>query len=162
MDSPLQPADVISNLRGRSWRESQIPEDLKKFKVSSLVVESKGLGFEMYWNGLISPFYNPLCFGIVQPYGEGSRIRAGFKLNSKLFRFFGAAAFCALILLLGNPSVWEFALSALMLSTVAYPLLKNRTREPMRTRLIEALTEAAKAPKRIADPFSTVISTNGP
>ena len=162
IDSELQPADVIANLGSRGWRESQIPEDLKKFKVTSLAVERKGLEFEMYWNGAISPFYNPVCFGIVQPYGNGSRIRAGFKLNSKMFRFFAVVAFSALIFPLPNPSLWELALSGLMLSTIAYPLLKNRTREPMRTRLIDVLTEAANAPKRIADPFSAVMSTNGP
>jgi hypothetical protein len=80
IDSPFPPPDVLDNLRarGREWRESAVPEDLKKLTVRNLAVATNGSTFQMQWTGNVSPLYNPLCFGTVQPYGNGSRIRAGF------------------------------------------------------------------------------------
>jgi hypothetical protein len=85
IDSAFPPSDILGNLRarGREWRESAVPADLKKFTVRNLVVETDGPTFQMGWIGNISPLYNPLCFGTIQPYGTGSRIRAGFRQSGK-------------------------------------------------------------------------------
>src|SRR5437868_4471029 len=52
MDSALPPSAVIENLeaRGREWRESAIPDDVREF-ASSLAVQVEGSEFKMKWSG---------------------------------------------------------------------------------------------------------------
>jgi hypothetical protein len=154
-DSPLQPAVVLENLctRGREWRESAIAENLRKHKVGKLFVEIEGSQFEMRW-GAANPFFNPTCFGTVQPYGEGSRIRAGFKLYKRDFVFMGAAFTGAVFpLVMGMWSTFYVGYFAVMVILLSPMVLKNRTSEPMRTRLIEALESAAGRSTSANDAF---------
>ncbi len=155
-DSPLQPAVVLENLRerGREWRESAIAEEFRKHKVGKLLVEIEGAGFQMRW-APFNPFYNPMCFGTVQPYRDGSRIRAGFKLYKRDFVFMGAAFSGAVFpLLMGFWSTFYVASFALMVILLSPMILKNRTSEPMRTRLIEVLEIAAGRSTTANDAFS--------
>jgi hypothetical protein len=158
IDSSLPPAAVLENLRtrGREWRESAVPEDLRNFKVQTLGVEIKGSEFQMYWLGRISPFYNPLCFGTVEQTANGSRISAGFKLTRHEFIFMGAAlGGAALPLLLGMWTTFYVGYFVVMLILLAPMVMKNRTAEPMRTRLIEVLTNAAGQSTSANDSLST-------
>ena len=146
IDSPLPPAAVLENLRarGREWRESAVPEDLRKFKVQTLAVEIEGSEFRMHWPANVSPFYNPLCYGTVEQIGNGSRITAGFKRAPREVLLIVALASMALVpMLLGSTSRIQWLLGALMLACLVPAVLMNRTSEPMRTRLIEVLTNAA-------------------
>jgi hypothetical protein len=158
IDSPLPPAAVLENLRarGREWRESAVPEDLRKFKVQTLGVEITGSQFQMHWLGNISPFYNPLCYGTVEQAGNGSRITAGFKLAPREVLLIVALASMALLpMLLGSTSSIQWLLSVFMLACLAWAALKNRTSEPMRARLIEVLTNAAGQSTSANDSLST-------
>jgi hypothetical protein len=148
IDSPLRPAVVLENLRvrGKEWRESAVPEDLRKLKIGSLSVEIEGSQFQMRWLGDTNPFYNPLCFGTAQPYGDGSRIRAGFKLTTKDFLIVGCVAAMPVLGLLGRQSIFNWVLVGIMVMLLIYTAARNRSAEPMRTRLIEVLTNAAKGP----------------
>lgn len=164
IDSALPPGDVIENLRlrGKEWRESAVPADLRKFKVMSLGVTVEDSRFEMAWLGDISPFYNPVCFGSVEQVGTGSRIKAGFKLNARNLMMMGGYAVMAILPLIGGGSTFSWILSGIMFATLAAMAARNRSAEPMRTRLIEALTSAAQQPARNSAPFSTMMSANGP
>ena len=146
IDSPLRPAVVLENLRarGREWRESAVPEDLRKFKVQTLTVEIEGSQFQMRWLGSPNPFYNPRCFGTVQPYGDGSRVRAGFKLDPKDFRILGLTAAMVIIGVLGPHSTFNWVLFGAMAIFTIFIAARNRSAEPMRARLIEVLANAAK------------------
>ena len=158
IDSPLPPAAVLENLRvrGREWRDSAVPEDLRKFKVQTLGLEITGSEFQMHWLGNISPFYNPLCYGTVEQAGNGSRITAGFKRALRQVLLIVALASMALLpILLGSTSRIQWLLSVLMLACLALAVLKNRTSEPMRTRLIEVLTNAAGQSTSADDSLST-------
>jgi len=158
IDSLLPPAAVLENLRarGRQWRQSAVPEDLRKFKVYSLGVETTGSEFQMYWLGRISPFYNPLCFGTVEQTANGSRISAGFKLSRREFIFIGAALGGAVLpLLLGMWTTVYVGYFVVMLMLLAPMVMKNRTAEPMRARLIEVLANAAGQSTTANDAFST-------
>ena len=158
IDSLLPPAAVLENLRarGRQWRQSAVPEDLRKFKVYSLGVETTGSEFQMYWLGRISPFYNPLCFGTVEQTANGSRISAGFKLTRHEFIFIGAALGGAVLpLLLGRWTTFYVGYFVVMLILLAPMVMKNRTAEPMRARLIEVLANAAGQSTTANDAFST-------
>src|SRR6266704_175033 len=48
IDSPLPPAVVLDNLRarGRQWRESTVPDDLRKLGIINLEVDTRGAQFE--------------------------------------------------------------------------------------------------------------------
>ena len=158
IDSPLPPAAVLENLRarGREWRESAVPEDLRKFKVRILGVELTGSEFRMHWVGDISPFYNPMCYGTVEQAGNGSRITAGFKLSPREVRLIVALASMALLpILLGSTSRIQWLWGMFMLASLAWAVLKNRTSEPMRARLIEVLTNAAGESTSANDSLST-------
>jgi hypothetical protein len=164
IDSTLQPADVIENLRirGKEWRESAVPEDLRKFKVTGLGVTTKGSEFELYWGGDISPFYNPVCFGSVEAVGTGSRISAGFKLHARTILMMGALAAMAIMPLIGGGSTFSWILAGVMFALLVAGAVKNRSAEPMRARLIETLASAARQPAKNGLPFCMAMSTNGP
>jgi hypothetical protein len=164
IDSAVPPAEVIENLRirGKEWRESAVPEDLRKFKVTGLSVTAKGLEFELYWGGDISPLYNPVCFGSVEPVGTGSRINAGFKLHARNILMIGGFASMAIMPLIGGGSTDSWLLAGVMFAILLATVVKNRTAEPMRARLIEMLANAAQQPVKNGLPFSTAMSTNGP
>lgn len=162
IDSPLPPPVVLENLRarGREWRESSVPEDLRKFKVQTLTVEIEGSQFRMRWFGGPNPFYNPWCFGTVQPYGEGSRIRAGFKLSAREFLVIGAIVALAVLRLLGRRSIVNWMLFGAMVMLAIFTWARNRSAEPMRARLIEVLANTARQPAPNSSPQSMTMSTN--
>lgn len=165
IDSPFPPPDVLENLRtrGREWRESAVPEDLKKFTVRNLAVATDGSTFQMQWAGNVSPLYNPLCFGTVQPYGNGSRIRAGFRLNRRALIAIGyLPAMVVVSLVGGDRSTVIWVLVAIAIVIVAFTFGWNRTSEPMRARLVEVLATAAQEPAGSHSAFPKAMSTNGP
>jgi hypothetical protein len=146
IDSPFPPSDVLENLRarGREWRESAVPQDLKEVKAQTLDVKIEGAQFEIRWVGVWNPFFNPLCFGTVQPYGDGSRIRAGFKLSPRGLRLFGVYASLVIVTVLGPPSTFKWVFSASLAILLIFIALRRRGPEPMRARLIENLAKAAR------------------
>jgi hypothetical protein len=146
IDSPSPPEVVLENLRerGREWRESAMPESVKKAKVVGLKLEITGAEFEMRWLARSNPLYNPLCYGIVQPYGQGSRIRAGFRVDQKAFWMlmlpFASIALSFFI----HAEFWYGVLAGLFVIYTAFLLLTRRTPEPMRSALIEVIERVAR------------------
>ena len=147
IDSPLLPPAVIENIRarGKDWPESAIPDDLRKFKVRSLAVEIDGSQFEIRWVGNISPLYNPVCFGIVEPYGDGSRIRGGFKLQGRLLSFLYYVATAAIVAFLISQLDRDWQIFTAIIAVLLFIAAINGRREPKRAALIEVLTTAARA-----------------
>jgi hypothetical protein len=65
------------------------------------------------------------------------------------------ASMAVLPILLGSTSRIQWLLGVFMLACLAWALLKNRTSEPMRTRLIEVLANAAGQSTSANDSLST-------
>ena len=108
-------------------------------------MEIEGSQFQLRWQGdATNPFHNPRCFGSVQAYGDGSRIRAGFKLFAKDFVMVGCGMGSAVLILLGGRTVSSFAFAAIFLAILISMGARNRTAEPLRARLIEVLAKAAE------------------
>ena len=146
--SPLEPAAVKENLtaRAKEWRESAIPVDLRTFKVHSLLVNGRDSYFESHWIGHVSPFYNPVCFGTIEPAGSGSRITVRFKRDENDILPMVAWALSAIFYVITEPSTFSWVNVVVLLIAITYTSLRNRASEPMRTRLIEVLTTAAQQP----------------
>ena len=163
MDSALQPAELIRNIetRGKEWRESTVPLPLRKF-ASGLGVQINGVEFRMKWSGSAG---SPVCFGTVYPYGDGSRIRAGFKLDLKEYAFLLVVTFLAVFQALEDRLIFAWVLVGffgLLWLYTGISLVRRRSGEPMRTQLIEVLKTAAQhKPERTEVPFP-MVSTNGP
>ncbi|GAC1409930.1 MAG: hypothetical protein NVSMB53_03130 [Gemmatimonadaceae bacterium] len=60
IDSTFPPSDVLENLRarGREWRESALPQDLRG-SAQTLDVKIESGRFEMHWIGGGNPFFKP-------------------------------------------------------------------------------------------------------
>lgn len=150
IDSPLPPDIVLDRLRKwkDEWRVSAMPESMRKSKIVGLKMKIDGAQFEMRWLSRSNPLYNPLCYGIVQPYGEGSRIRAGFRIDQKAFWMlmvpFGAIALSFFI----HADYWYGAIGGAMLIYTAFLLVTRRTPEPMRSALVEVLEKVARQPRQ--------------
>jgi hypothetical protein len=162
--SPFEPAVVLENLRARQreWRQSSVPEALKPYKVGSLAVDVSGSEFSLRWVGSTSPFYNPVCFGTVEAAGQGSRIKAGFKLDLKAIFSVSFLVPMAILQLVGDGSLvsWIILAAALLLLV---PLARGSSHKaPLRAHLIEVLTTAARQKAVTSSPFSSTMSTNGP
>jgi hypothetical protein len=155
IESPIPATDVIENLRarGKQWRPTAVPADLQRFKVESLVVAITDLDFEICWSGDISPFYNPVIFGEVEPTIHGSRIRAGFGISRRAIYLMTLYAIMAILPLLDGGRLLTWILAALMAITLSIAAFHNRNDEPMRTRLVEVLATAATSRK--AGPLSS-------
>ena len=147
IDSPLPPSAVIENIRsrGKDPRESAIRDDLRQLKVTGLAVEIDGSQFEIRWVGNISPLYNPVCFGVVEPYGDGSRIRAGFKLQGRLLSFLYYIAAAAIVAVLISQLDRDWQIFTAIIAVLIFIAAINGRREPKRAALIEVLTTAARA-----------------
>ena len=80
--SALKSDQVLDNLRarGREWRESAIPEELRKIGVRGLSVQLDDDTFAMRWSGNVSPIYSPALKGAIEDTKSGSEIAAGFGL----------------------------------------------------------------------------------
>ncbi|MGH7603360.1 MAG: hypothetical protein ACRENK_05090 [Gemmatimonadaceae bacterium] len=151
IDSPLIAAEVIKNLRirGKEWRPSVMPEDLRKLKISKLAVKTEGSDFEIRWVGDLNPFYNPVIFGRVESRGSGSRIEASFKLNRRNILVTVVLPLAMVVMgLAEDPNPVWLVFSALMIIIVSIIIVRKRTDEPMRARLIEVLNTAARPDAR--------------
>jgi hypothetical protein len=155
VESPIPATDVIENLRarGKQWRTATVPEDLKRFKVERLDVGINDLEFEIHWAGDISPFYNPVIFGEVEPTIHGSRIRAGFGISRRTIFLITLYAIMAILPLLNGAPPFTWILAAFMATSLSIWTFRNRNDEPMRTRLVEVLATAATSRK--AGPLSS-------
>ena len=129
--------------------------------MQTLFVETEGSHFQMKWLGSANPFFNPACFGTVQPYGEGSRIRAGFQVSRKEVLLLALPLMQVGILLLGERTAFTWALVALLGVALLFIALRNRNAEPLRAQLIEVLSTAARQ-ATAADPAPAIMRTNGP
>jgi hypothetical protein len=156
IESPIPATDVIENLRarGKQWRASAVPDDLKRFKVETLEVTIDDLEFEIRWFGDVSPFYNPVILGEIEPTIKGSRIRAGFGISRRTIFLMTLYAIMAILPLLnGGGDRLTWILAAVMAVALSIWALHNRSDEPMRSRLVEVLATAATSRK--AGPISS-------
>jgi hypothetical protein len=152
IDSPLTPAEVIEKLRvrGKEWRKSALPEDLREFRIEKLAVKTEGSEFEISWEGDTNPLYNPVSFGKLEPRGSGSQIKAAFKLNRRTITAFVVLPLAMVAIGVSlHPDTVSVVLSAFMLIAVSIMFVRKRTDEPMRTRLIEVLEAAARPDARL-------------
>jgi hypothetical protein len=141
IDSHLTPEAVLRNIRATG--HAVIPEDLAKLKVSKMSVMTRGSTFEMHWVGPINPLFYYMCVGEIVPTENGCRVNAVLKKDRRAILFWASIALMGVLALMGPRSTVDLILSAFMLSLVAFVLLRRRTAEPMRTRLVEALESAA-------------------
>jgi hypothetical protein len=162
--SPFEPDVVLENLRarGREWRASAVPEDLRPYNVTNLTADVSGSEFALRWVGSASSFYSPVCFGVVERTSQGSSIKARFKRDLKAIKP---------ILFLFPLAILQFASdrSAVTgLLVVAWVLIlasmaRGRNHKgPLCARLIDVLTTAARQKPTDGSPFSSTMSTNGP
>jgi hypothetical protein len=150
IESPIPATDVIENLRARAkeWRAAAVPEDLKKFKVERLDAVIDDLDFEIRWVGDVSPFYNPVIYGQVEPTIHGSRIRAGFGISRRTIFIMTLYAIAAILPLLNGGDRFTWILAAFMATSLSIWAFRNRSDQPMRTRLVEVLATAATSSRR--------------
>jgi hypothetical protein len=146
--SPLKSEQVLNNLkqRGREWRESVLPPDLRNAGVKNLSVETKGDGFTLQWVGGASVLYNPAFIGsVIDVAGGGSEISGhiGRKIPQPLAIVVLVAlpfqAFLTSSVLLG----WTSA--AVILWTLFHLLwTKRRGTEALEPNLLRVIEEAAR------------------
>ena len=142
--SPLKPEVVIDNLR-RADHDVIVPEELKEFGVTDLSAEVKDSQFEVHWiaeSGVASP----RCRGSVRAAENGSRIALRFSAGPLDGMLIAYLPLMAIVGILAGRSPWYWA--ALAGITVALFVMGNRNRgaQPMRERLIQLISIAAKAP----------------
>ena len=141
--SPLKPEVVLNNLR-RSDHDVTVPEELKEFGVTDLSAEVKGSHFEIHWvadKGVASP----RCRGSVSGVESGSRIAAKFIASPIDALLIAYLPLMAIVGILVGRSRWYWV--ALAGITVALLVISKRNRgaQPMRARLIQLVSIAAKA-----------------
>jgi hypothetical protein len=162
--SPLEPAEVVANLRarGKEWRESAVPKDLRKFKVRSLYVRISDLKFDLGWSGNVSPIHNPICFGTLEPIANGTRITARFGRELRpllpMFLFIAISSIDVAINPRPGPSILLGVFVILLLSM----LVRRKNVERLRDRLIDVIAAAAQPPVARESPVFGRMSTNGP
>ena len=105
-------------------------------------------------SGGANSLYNPVCFGTVEPYGNGSRIRAGFKLDLRDIAAVGLLPAMTALALLGRRSTFNWVLFAISLILLVVLAVRNRGAEPMRARLIEVLSNAANQARKPGLPYT--------
>jgi hypothetical protein len=136
-------------MRGGESRESSVPDDLRKIGVSGLSVSLSGNEFTAQWQGRISPLYNPVCFGAVDPTDAGSRISAWFKLRPRDI----VAAFCLVAVPAAAIATGRSPVRLLyfcVIGAILAILLGGRGKpERLRTHLLEVLNEAAVSSRRL-------------
>jgi hypothetical protein len=162
--SALTPADVLGNLRvrGSEWRESSVPDDLRTIGVSGLNVSLSGSEFTAQWLGQISPLWNPVCFGVVDPTDEGSRISAWFKLRPRDI----VAALCLIAVpaaaVATGPSPVHLLYLCVIGAILAILLWGRGKPERLRTHLLDVLNEAALRSRSDNPAFTRSLATDGP
>lgn len=162
--SPFEPAVVLENLRarGREWRESAVPEDLRQYKVTSLAVDVSGSEFSLRWVGNTSPLHNPVYFGSVETTGQGSRIHARFKRDLKALHPLFFLFPLAIVQVVSHQSAVTWLLLAAWLLILGSMARGSNRKGLLRARLIDVLTTAAQQRGTKGFPFANTMSTNGP
>ena len=160
--SPLEPADVVANLRarGKEWRESSIPDDLRKLKVGSLSVSISDMTFDLCWYGSVSPFYNPVCSGTVEPTTNGTRITARFRRDLRTVMPYFLMVALLIIQVAIEPRPIPVIILGIFVVLFA-GMVRGKSKVPrLRAGLIDVLTTAAQPP--VAHPSVRMMSANGP
>ena len=160
--SPLAPAEVIANLRarGKEWRESSVPDDLKKLKVGPLGVIVSDMKFDMCWSGNVSPFHNPVCSGTVEPTTNGTRITARFRRNLQSVMPYFLMVGLLIVQVAIEPRPIPLLLLAIFLIIFVGMAMGKSKVPPLRAGLIDVLTTAAQPP--VANHSVRMMSANGP
>ena len=161
--SPLQPADVIANLsaRGKEWRESSVPDDLRKLKVGSLCVSISDTKFDLFWSGNVSPFYNPVCSGTVEPTTNGTRINARFRRDLRTVMPYFLMVGILIIQVAIEPRPIPVIILGIFVILFAGMARGKSKVPPLRAGLIDVLTTAAQPPVAKHHVVRSM-STNGP
>ena len=160
--SPLEPDEVVANLRarGNEWRESSVPDDLRKLKVGSLCVSISDMTFDLYWSGSVSPFYNPVCSGTLESTRNGTRITARFRRDLRTVMPYFLMVGILILQVAIKPRPIPLILLAIFLMLFAGMAMGKSKVGPLRAGLIDVLTTAAQPP--VAIPAVRMMSTNGP
>ena len=160
--SPLDPAEVIANLRarGKEWRDSSVPDDLRKLKVGTLSVSISDMQFDLFWTGNVSPFYNPVCSGTVERTVIGTRINARFRRDLRRVMPYFLMVGILIIQVAIEPRPIPLLLLAVFAIIFAFMAFGKSKVTPLRARLIDVLTTAAQPP--VANPTVRTMSANGP
>lgn len=160
--SPLDPAEVLANLRqrGKEWRESSVPEDLRKLKVGPLCITISDLKFDLRWSGNVSPFHNPVCSGTLEPTQNGTRITAKFGRDLRTVMPYFLMVGILVVQVAIEPRPIPVILLAFFLIIFAFLAIGKSKVGALRTRLIDVITTAAQPP--VANPAVRLMSTNGP
>ena len=161
--SPLEPAEVIANLRarGKEWRESSVPADLRKLKVGTLCVSISDTKFDLFWAGNVSPFHNPVCSGTMEPTTNGTRITARFRRDLRSVMPYSLMVAILIIQVAIKPHPIPLILLGIFLILLASMATGKSTVRPLRAALIDVLAIAAQPPVAI-QPAARSMSTNGP
>ena len=160
--SPLEPAEVVENLRarGKEWRESSIPDDLRKLKVGSLGVSISDVRFDLCWYGSVSPFYNPVCSGTVEPTTKGARITARFRRDLRTVMPYFLMVGLLIIQVAIEPRPIPVIILGIFVILFA-GMARGKSKVPrLRAGLVDVLTTAAQPP--VANPAVRMMSANGP
>ena len=162
--STFEPAVVLENLRarGREWRASAVPEDLRPYNVTNLTADVSGSEFALRWVGTNSPFYSPVCFGVVERTAQGSRIKARFKRDMKAIQPILFLFSLAILQFASDRSVVSGILLVAWVLILASMARGRNHKGPLLARLIDVLTIAAQQKPADGSPFSSTMSTNGP
>jgi len=142
--SPLKPDVVIDNVR-RTDHDVIVPEELKEFGVTGLGAEVKGSRFEMHWIAE-SGFASPRMRGSVSAVENGSRIAVRFNGGPIDGLLTASLPLMAIAGMLAGRSPWYWvALGGISVGLLVMSQ-RNRSAHPMRERLIQLISIAAKAP----------------
>jgi len=163
INSPLEPSEVLANLRerGREWRDSSVPEDLKKLRVGLLCITISDLKFDLRWSGNVSPFYNPVCSGTLEPTQNGTRITARFGRDLRTVMPYFLLVGILVVQVAIEPRPIPVLILAIFLIIFAFLAVGKSKVGPLRTRLIDVINTAAQPP--VANhPIFRPISGNGP
>lgn len=161
--SSLSPSEVLANLRarGKEWRESSVPEDLRKLRVGPLAVRISDSKFDLRWTGSVSPLYNPVCFGTLERMPDGTRITASFGRDVKqLIPMFMMMALAGIQVAIEPRPIPSIILGLFLIILISM-VMSNRDVGPLRDRLFDTLASAAQPPVA-KDPGFRPISANGP
>src|SRR4051812_29094636 len=162
--TPLSQYDISWNLQKRAndWRESVIPEELRKIGITKLVLEGVGEQLTLEWGGRTNPVNNPALFlTIVRLPDGGSEVTATFGRGS--LRIF------ALLLLLTTPLQalggergplrWFFAAASLAIS-LAF-LITGKSNTPiLKAQLMKVVEQATRSHAvEVPDPMAALATT---
>jgi hypothetical protein len=164
-ESRLKSNQVFDNLRarGREWRESRIPDELKKIGVKGLDVRLNDDEFMMQWTGNVSPVYSPALKGVIEDTRAGSDVKARFGIMPVRA---GAAVYLIWLPLetaLHPHSIFRWVLLVVMGLLLLYTVGRGRGRtEVFKKHLLRVMDEALKTAPIENRAFMRPVPTNGP